>query len=186
MKYLNHSGTPLNLSHFRITNVGWGVYTTWQLLSIRNKRLTNQPSLLTVSTSRHSEVVYFFLNLCTICTFGGSDTDYYLYLWLKDTQPHVDVLFLVQRVRLLNFWPHDYHCPARTVLTWTSQWPFTALPFTSDPCDPALPFCWCQSLVRVEQTLRARWRPTWELPVRWRQRENIDCNKPGKWPLEYF
>lgn len=71
MKYLNHSGTTLNLSHFMITNVGGVVYTNRQLLSARNMRPAIQLSRLIVpNTSDHIEVVYFYLNPCTICTSG--------------------------------------------------------------------------------------------------------------------
>lgn len=41
-----------------------------------------------------------------------------------------------------HFSPHEYHCPARANLTWCPWWSFTALPFSSDRCDPALPLCW--------------------------------------------
>lgn len=73
-----------------------------------------------------------------------------------------------------------------TDLTRASCWPFrcqtcTMFAFTPDPCALSVygePFS-------VEQPIRTTLDATWE-PSRWKQGENIDCNKPGKWPLEYF
>lgn len=141
----------------------------------------NRSSRLIVSnTSYHSGLVYFYLNPCVICT---ANTGWDLHLWWKDAQPHVDVVFLVHHGHLLTSshmsippWPELTQPGASGDLSLRSPSHLTMWPGTSLVLMP----------VRVEQPLEARRCSIWEPPGRWRQQEHIDCNKPGKWPLEYF